>query len=128
DHVVTTTTFHPALYAYAMEPYNASARFTDDGCLEVVSTAQHPFMVVKDLARVFGLPHSHVRVTVPYIGGGYGSKSYTKIEPLVAVGAWATGRAVRLDLSVEESIYTTRSDAAHTTVRSAFANDGTLLA
>jgi CO/xanthine dehydrogenase Mo-binding subunit/aerobic-type carbon monoxide dehydrogenase small subunit (CoxS/CutS family) len=125
--VVETSTFHPSLYAYAMEPYNASARFAD-GVLEVISPAQHPFMVIKDLARTFDLPHSRVRVTVPYIGGGYGSKSYTKIEPLVAVGAWLTGRAVKLDLSVQESIYTTRSDAAHTVVRSAFDADGRLLA
>jgi CO/xanthine dehydrogenase Mo-binding subunit/aerobic-type carbon monoxide dehydrogenase small subunit (CoxS/CutS family) len=125
--VVETTTFHPSLYAYAMEPYNASARFTD-GVLEVVSPAQHPFMVIKDLARAFHLPHNRVRVTVPYIGGGYGSKSYTKIEPLTAVGAWYTGRAVKLDLSIQESIYTTRSDAATTMVRSAFDAAGKLLA
>jgi CO/xanthine dehydrogenase Mo-binding subunit/aerobic-type carbon monoxide dehydrogenase small subunit (CoxS/CutS family) len=125
--VVETKTFHPSLYAYAMEPYNASARFAD-GVLEVISPAQHPFMVIKDLARTFDLPHSRVRMTVPYIGGGYGSKSYTKIEPLVAVGAWLTGRSVKLDLSVEESIYTTRSDAATTLVRSAFGADGKLLA
>jgi len=125
--VVETSTFHPSLYAYAMEPYNASARFAD-GVLEVISPAQHPFMVIKDLARTFDLPHSRVRMTVPYIGGGYGSKSYTKIEPLVAVGAWLTGRPVKLDLSVQESIYTTRSDSANTYVRSAFDADGKLLA
>lgn len=125
--IVETSTFHPALYAFAMEPYNSSARFID-GYLDVVSTAQHPFMVVKDLARVFNIPQSHVRLTVPYIGGGYGSKSYTKVEPLTAIGAWYCGRPVKLDLSIEESIYTTRSDGAATTVRSAFAEDGTLLA
>ncbi|MFI6348615.1 molybdopterin-dependent oxidoreductase [Streptomyces sp. NPDC050560] len=125
--VVETRTYHPPLYAYAMEPYNTSARFTD-GYLDVVSTAQHPFMVIKDLARVFDLPHSKVRITVPYIGGGYGSKSYTKVEPLTAVGAHFAGRAVKLDLSVEESIYTTRADSAATVVRSAFDADGRLLA
>lgn len=125
--VVETSTHHPALYAYAMEPYNASGLF-HEGHLEVISTAQHPFMVVKDLARVFDLPHSKIRMRVPYIGGGYGSKSYTKIEPLVAVGAWHTKRAVKLVLNIEESIYTTRSDAAATTVRSAFSEDGMLLA
>lgn len=125
--IVETTTYHPALYAFAMEPYNASAQFVD-GHLQVVSTAQHPFMVIKDVARVFGLPHSRVRMTVPYIGGGYGSKSYTKVEPLVSVGAWYTERAVKLDLSIEESVYTTRADAAATTVRSAFTEDGRLLA
>lgn len=125
--VVETSVHHPMLYAYAMEPYNAVARFVD-GVLEVVSTAQHPFMVASDLARVFSLPLNAVRVSVPYVGGGYGSKSYTKIEPLTAVGAWAAGRPVKLVLDVEESIYTTRADSADIVVRSAFAQDGTLLA
>ncbi|MCZ2813932.1 xanthine dehydrogenase family protein molybdopterin-binding subunit [Modestobacter sp. VKM Ac-2979] len=125
--IVETTVHHPMLYAYAMEPYNAVARFVE-GTLEVVSTAQHPFMVASDLARVFSLPLSHVRVTVPYVGGGYGSKSYTKVEPLTAVGAWAVGRPVKLVLDVEESIYTTRADSADIVVRSAFAADGTILA
>ncbi|MGH3504044.1 MAG: xanthine dehydrogenase family protein molybdopterin-binding subunit [Nocardioidaceae bacterium] len=127
DAVVETRAHYPMLYAYAMEPYNATARFVE-GTLEVVSTAQHPFMVARDLARVFGLPHSKVRVAVPYIGGGYGSKSYTKIEPLAAVGAWHTGRPVKVVLDVEESIYTTRSDDASVVVRTAFDADGTMTA
>ncbi|MBO0829253.1 MAG: molybdopterin-dependent oxidoreductase [Streptosporangiales bacterium] len=124
--VVETRTHHPMLYAYAMEPYNAVASFTD-GSLEVIAPAQHPFMVARDLARVFGLPHSRVRVTSPFIGGGYGSKSYTKIEPLAAVGAWWTNRPVRVALDVEESIYTTRADSADVRVRSGFTVDGRLL-
>jgi CO/xanthine dehydrogenase Mo-binding subunit len=124
--VVESRARHPMLYAYAMEPYNALARFVD-GALEVVSTAQHPFMVAADLARVFSLPLARVRVSVPYIGGGYGSKSYTKVEPLAAVGAWVTGRPVKLVLDIEESIYTTRADSAEITVRSGLAADGTIL-
>ncbi|MDT4894285.1 MAG: hypothetical protein QOE97_3320 [Pseudonocardiales bacterium] len=125
--VVENSVEYPMLYAYAMEPYNAVATY-GDGSLHVVSTAQHPYMVRGDLARVFGLPLARVRVEVPYIGGGYGSKSYTKVEPLAAVGSWATGRPVKLVLDVEESIYTTRADAAQITVRSAFAADGAILA
>jgi CO/xanthine dehydrogenase Mo-binding subunit len=118
---------YPMLYGYAMEPYNAIASF-EEGSLVVHSTAQHPYMVREDLARVFGLPLARVRVVVPYVGGGYGTKSYTKLEPLAALGAWATGRPVRVALSVEESILTTRSDAARIRARTAFAADGTLLA
>jgi CO/xanthine dehydrogenase Mo-binding subunit len=125
--VVENTVDYPMLYAYAMEPYNAVATY-GDGALHVVSTAQHPYMVRGDLARIFGLPLARVRVEVPYIGGGYGSKSYTKVEPLAAVGSWATGRPVKLVLDVEESIYTTRADAAHVTVRSAFTEDGVIVA
>jgi CO/xanthine dehydrogenase Mo-binding subunit len=117
----------PMLYAYAMEPYNAIATYADRQ-LHVISTAQHPFMVRTDLARIFDLPLARVRVQVPYLGGGYGSKSYTKVEPLAAVGSWATGRPVKLVLDVEEAIYTTRADAAEINVRTAFDADGTILA
>src|SRR5690606_19848896 len=64
----------------------------------------------------------------PYVGGGYGSKSYTKIEPLVAALALRAGRPVRLALSVEESILTTRSVPAIIRARSAFDRNGILLA
>jgi len=125
--VVETTTDYPMLYAYAMEPYNAVASY-DEGVLEVVSTAQHPFQVREDLARIFHLPLNRVRVRSPLLGGGYGSKSYTKVEPLAAVGAWFTGRPVKVALDVEGAIHTTRADSATVRCRSAFAEDGTILA
>ena len=127
DLVVETSTSYPKLYGYAMEPYNALARF-EDGYLKVITTAQHPFMVRDDLARVFSLPLSHVRVTSPYVGGGYGTKSYTKVEPLAAVGAWYTGRPVKVELDATGSILTTRADSAQVTIRSGFKADGVLLA
>lgn len=117
----------PMLYPYAMEPYNAVATYREDS-LHVISSAQHPYMVRTDLARIFGLPLAQVRVEVPYVGGGYGSKSYTKVEPLAAVGSWATGRPVKLVLDIEESIYTTRADSADVSVRTALDADGRILA
>jgi CO/xanthine dehydrogenase Mo-binding subunit len=125
--VVTTHTHYPMLYAYAMEPYNAVATFSENG-LDVTSTAQHPFMVRTDLARIFSLPLSKVRVRSPYLGGGYGSKSYTKVEPMAAVASWAVGRTVKLVCDVEEAIYTTRVDSAEVTIRSAFDANGVILA
>lgn len=125
--VVEGRMHYPMLYAYAMEPYNAVAAF-EGSRLEVDSTAQHPFMVRDDLARIFGLPLAAVTVRSPYVGGGYGSKSYTKVEPLAAVASWRTGRPVKIVLDVEESIYTTRADSADVTVRSAFDADGLILA
>lgn len=118
---------YPMLYGYAMEPYNALA-FFDQGDLVVYSTAQHVYMVRRDLARMFDLPLARVRVSAPYVGGGYGTKSYTKIEGACAMAAHFTGRPVKLDLSVEEAMLTTRSDASHIRCRSAFDRDGMLLA
>jgi CO/xanthine dehydrogenase Mo-binding subunit len=117
---------YPRSYAYAMEPYNSIARW-DEGQLTVWTSGQHPYMVREDLAHCFDLPLAAVRVIVPYVGGGYGSKSYTKIEPLTAALALRAGRPVRLALSIEESILTTRGDAAIVRIRSAFDRDGLIL-
>lgn len=125
--IVEGTTRYPMLYAYAMEPYNAVASYGDDG-LTVITTAQHPFMVRDDLARIFGLTLAKVRVSAPYLGGGYGSKSYTKVEPLAAVASWFVGRPVKLMLTVDEAIYTTRVDDAVVHVKSGFDADGRILA
>lgn len=117
----------PMAYAYAMEPYVAIAEYRDDGLL-VYTSAQHPYMVRHDLADVFRLPLSRVRVVVPHVGGGYGSKSYTKIEPLASACSWKARRPVKLQLSVEEAMLTTRSDDATITLRTAADGEGRLLA
>ena len=85
-------------------------------------------MVRKELARMFSLPLAAVRVEVPYIGGGYGSKSYTKLEPLAAAASWATGRPVKVTTDVEGAMYTTRADGALATVRTGFDADGRIVA
>ena len=37
-----------------------------------------------ELARLLGWPENKVRVKVPYVGSGYGSKLYIKLEALAA--------------------------------------------
>jgi CO/xanthine dehydrogenase Mo-binding subunit len=118
---------YPMTYAYAMEPYVSIADYTEDG-LTVYSCAQHLYMVRHDVADVFGLPLNRVRLITPFIGGGYGSKSYTKIEPLTAVCSWKAKRPVRLQLTVEESILTTRADDARVHIRTAADADGRVIA
>ena len=125
--VVETTTKFPIVYGYAMETYNALADW-QPGSLHVVSTAQHPLMVRKELARMFSLPLAAVRVEVPYIGGGYGTKSYTKLEPLAAAASWAAGRPVKVTTDVEAAMYTTRADGALVTVRTGFDADARIVA
>ena len=125
--VVETTTTFPLVYGYAMETYNALADW-QPGSLHVVSTAQHPLMVRKELARMFSLPLAAVRVEVPYIGGGYGTKSYTKLEPLAAAASWASGRPVKVTTDVEGAMYTTRADGALVTVRTGFDADARICA
>ncbi len=118
---------YPMTFAYPMEPYVSIADYTEEG-LTVHSCGQHLYMVRHDVAEVFGLPLNRVRMVTPLIGGGYGAKSYTKIEPLAAVCSWKAQRPVRLQLSVEESILTTRADDARVHIETAVDANGKLLA
>jgi CO/xanthine dehydrogenase Mo-binding subunit len=126
-HVAEGEFYFPMVYAYAMEPYVSIADYNAKA-LTVYTSAQHPFIVRHDLAKVFGLPLNSVRVIVPFVGGGYGSKSYTKLEPLVAACSWKTGRPVKLQLNVEEAKLTTRGDAARVRIRTAVDAEGRMVA
>src|SRR5579864_1513248 len=127
-HVAEGEFYFPMVYAYAMEPYVAIADYDARAGLTVYTSAQHPFIVRHDLAKVFGLPLNSVRVIVPFVGGGYGSKSYTKLEPLVAACSWKTGRPVKLQLNVEEAMLTTRGDSARVRMRTAVDAQGRIVA
>ncbi len=126
-YVVEGTFDYPKTYAYAMEPYTCVADVNDQG-MTVYSCAQHPFIVRGDLASIFKVPLNQVRLIVPYLGGGYGSKSYTKIEPLTAACSWYVRRPVKLQLSVTEAMLTTRGDSAHVHIRTAVDENGELVA
>jgi CO/xanthine dehydrogenase Mo-binding subunit len=126
--VVFTDTFQvPPIYHYAMEPHTAIARY-DAHSLTVWSATQHPFPVRKELAEIFHLPLAAVQVVVPPVGGAYGSKCYTKIEPLVAACSRHVQRPVRLALSVSEACQTITRHGAICAITTGVRRDGTIVA
>ena len=127
DRVFEDTFTFPMVYHYALEPHTSIGQYTNQG-ITVWSTAQHPFLVRGDLSRMFGFSLHQVRIIVPYLGGGFGSKSYTKMEPLAVALSKVAGRPVRLALSVEEAFKTVRRHAARCTVKTGVKLDGTFVA
>jgi len=117
----------PAVYQYAMEPHTAIAHYGHEG-LTVWACCQHPYLVRAELAALYGLPIHAVRIIVPYIGGGFGSKSYTKLEPITVALSRKVGRPVRIALAVEEAMVTTRRHNMRCWMRTGARRDGTLLA
>jgi CO/xanthine dehydrogenase Mo-binding subunit len=116
----------PAVYQYSMETHTTIAHW-QDGELTLWSSCQHPFLVRQEIAALFGLPLDAVRIIVPFLGGGFGSKSYTKMEPLTAAIARKAKRPVRILNAVHESMITTRRHNMVCRMRTAAAADGTLL-
>ncbi len=116
----------PAVYQYSMETHTTIAHWRG-GELTLWSSCQHPFLVRQEIAALFGLPLEEVQVIVPFLGGGFGSKSYTKMEPLTAAIARKAGRPVRILNGVHESMITTRRHNMTCRMRTAAAADGTVL-
>jgi xanthine dehydrogenase YagR molybdenum-binding subunit len=56
------------------------------------------------LAQVFGLDETQVHVASPYVGGGFGSKTFWQHQVLGAAAAKLAGRPVRMTLS-REGVY-----------------------
>jgi CO/xanthine dehydrogenase Mo-binding subunit len=116
----------PAVYQYSMETHTTVADHRGDEIL-LWSSCQHPFLVRQEIAVLFGCPLDRVQVIVPFLGGGFGSKSYTKMEPIAVAISRKAGRPVRIRNRVDESMVTTRRHNMHCRMRTAAAADGTLL-
>ena len=127
DEIVEDTFTFPMVYHYAMEPHSVIAHYGDDE-IAVWSSAQHPFQVRGDIARVFKVAPAKVRLIINYLGGGYGSKSYTKFEPLVVALARKAKAPVRICNSVGESMVTVRRHGARVRIKTGVKRDGTITA
>ena len=127
DLVVEDTFTLPAIFHYAMEPHCAVARVAPEG-ITVWASTQHPFPVRRELVEIFGLPLNQVQIVVPHLGGAFGNKSYTKIEPLVVALARMLGRPVRLALTTEEAFRLVRRAAARVRLKTGVRRDGTIVA
>ena len=125
DHLFEHEFTTPATQHVPFEPYNAVARFEHGDKLTVWCSTQMPFQVRNQLARVFRAPLGNVRVIVPgYLGGGYGAKTYVKIEPLTACLAWKVKRPVRLVLSREECFLLSTKHASTVRIKAGVTRDG----
>jgi CO/xanthine dehydrogenase Mo-binding subunit len=127
DEIFEDTYRLPPIYHYAMEPHAVVAK-CDSESVTVWTATQHPFPVRKELAEMFKLPLAAVQVVVPPVGGAFGSKCYTKIEPLTVACARHVQRPVRLALTVSEACHTITRHGAVCTVKTGVKRDGTITA
>jgi CO/xanthine dehydrogenase Mo-binding subunit len=126
--VVVEGTFHvPSAQHVAMEPHATVAEWQGDR-LTLHTATQTPFDTRRIVAKLFRLEPEQVRVIVPAVGGGYGAKSFPKLEPIAALLARRAGRPVRLALAREEEFVTINRHASTIYMRIGARRDGTLVA
>jgi CO/xanthine dehydrogenase Mo-binding subunit len=105
DEIFEDVFTSPPVQHVPMETHACIASVAN-GKVTVWSSTQIPFVIRTQLAEVFRVPQSKVRVIVPTLGGGYGAKCYPKIEPVTAALSLVARRPVRLHLTREEEFVT----------------------
>ena len=118
----------PTIQHGHIEPHASIAYWEPSGKLVVHTATQNPSVIRTQLADLFALPESKVRVIVPYVGGGYGAKTYPKLEPIVAALSRKARRPVSLVISREEVFMTAVRHAAEVRIKTGALRDGTLVA
>ena len=91
----TTQTVHQGY----IEPHASTATWAGDGRLTIWTCTQGSFAIRSSCAAILDIPESQVRVIPTEIGGGFGAKITTYLEPVAAVLSKKSGRPVKLVMS-----------------------------
>jgi CO/xanthine dehydrogenase Mo-binding subunit len=88
----------------SFEPFACICDYKDTG-VTFYDATQGPSFVRTEIARLLGWPENKVRIKVPYLGSGYGSKLYIKLEALTLALSMIARRPVKVAATMEEMFY-----------------------
>ncbi|MFV0464605.1 MAG: xanthine dehydrogenase family protein molybdopterin-binding subunit [Lachnospiraceae bacterium] len=118
-----------AIHHAAMEPHGSIAVYDAEGKLTIYTPSQDVFGKRKNLAKIFDMPMSRIRVISPAMGGGFGGKIDLTTEPVTAMLAMKTRRPVKLVYQrIEDIPSTTTRHAEKVYVRTGISQDGIMKA
>ncbi len=90
-----------SVHQVALEPHACLAEVSGERW-HVRTSTQSPFGVREDVASVLGIPESSIVVDGTWVGGGFGGKGSSFLEPWALLLSRASGRPVRLALTYRE--------------------------
>lgn len=99
----------PALHHGPIETHACIANYDLMGKLTIYCSSQDSFAMRYNLARIFSMPMSKIRVVVPSVGGGFGGKVDMTLEHIAALLAMKAGKPVKIQLSRKDDIVSTRT-------------------
>ena len=102
DFIVEKETTTQAVHQGYIEPQACVAHWQTDGNVTVWSSSQGQFTVRDQTARFLGIPVSRVKAIPMEIGGGFGAKGITYVEPVAALLSRKSGRPVKIQLTRTE--------------------------
>ena len=128
NHIIENTFTFGNVFHRPMENVGIFQVDFRGGEIDIWAPIQHPYGAREEIGRMFGLEPEHVRIRMPYIGGGFGAKELKPAMLCATFLARKTGRPVRIMPSTEESF---RTDSRHYVVyknKTGLKADGTIVA
>src|SRR4030095_7273038 len=128
ERVFEETYSSPSMFHHPMEPVGGCLVHYLNGDVSVWLPTSSPMRDAAEFAHFLGLEAEKVRLRVPYVGGGFGSKIPTTAHFAALVGARRLGRPIRIMPSAE---YSFRQNSRHAEVFKAKVGvkaDGTITA
>jgi len=103
--------FETSKQAHAcMEPHVCIGQWAPSGKITLHDSTQSTFFMRFHLSHIFGVPESKIRVTAPYLGGGFGSKSEVHaIHVCSLILSRKTGRPVKMGHDRDEEFTSSRT-------------------
>jgi CO/xanthine dehydrogenase Mo-binding subunit len=128
-HVFEHTFHTPVQHQAHLEPHCCLVEIDEHGVAHIWASNKAPYLLLDYLREGLGLGRSQVEVHILPLGGDFGGKGSFMDIPLVYFLAQATGRPVRMLMTMtEELIAGNPRHSATINVRSGFDGDGKLVA
>ena len=128
DRVFEETYSSPSMFHHPMEPIGGCLVHYANGEVNVWLPTSSPMRDAAEFAHFLGIEADKVRVRVPYVGGGFGSKIPTTAHFAALVASRRTGRPVRIMPSADYSFRQNSRHAEVFTARVGVKVDGTITA
>ncbi len=129
DHIVEREFRTAAVHQAYIEPHACVARMEADGQGEIWCSSQGHFQMRALTARILGMQVGDLRVYPAEIGGGFGGKTVTYLEPVATLLSRKSGRPIKLQMNREEVFKATGPTSGSSMwVKIGVTNDGKITA
>src|SRR6266545_2531097 len=118
----------PTVFHHPIEPVMSIVADWTSNVIELWTPSNNAFDVVDVTAKLFGVQPEQVRVHVPFVGGNFGAKHWTREMSVAAALSNTIRRPVKYVAAEEESFLVTARHAMTYKGRVGLKNDGTLVA
>lgn len=129
DYIIKDSGTTQKIHHSAIEPHICLCEEDEQGNFVVWTPCQVVFQIQYHVASILNIPYNKLRVIKAIMGGSFGGKGQTVLEPICAFAAYKLKKPVMLYMDRTDAIKGTRSrNATSMSVETAINKEGKILA